>query len=226
MTEFNQYAEEYDENMNRSLGGLKHDVFIASKVWHLRQLFDQWDLSPASKVLDLGCGVGKFDTWLEDRCELHGCDPSNDSIGIARKTNPRIPYQTMCDGKIPYPDSSFDLIFTINVMHHVPPAEWNTFLHEAKSKLKPGALLCIFEHNPWNPLTQLSVKNCAFDEDAVLLPKTKIRSLLQAAGFAVRDGRYIVFFPFHSTRFFALETCLRWVPFGAQYYQCGSKEIQ
>jgi len=223
MSEFNQYADSYGKDIAQSLGGLKHDVFISSKVWHLKRLFKRWNISKKSKVLDLGCGIGTFDSFLENHCELHGCDPSSDSLRIAGENNANTRYEVAHDNRLPYPNDNFDLIFTINVMHHVPPTLWNQFLCEAKSKLKPGAPLCIFEHNPWNPLTQHVVNNCSFDKDAVLLARTRTRTLLRDAEYDIKDSAYILFFPIDSPLFFSLEPYLGWLPAGAQYLQCGIK---
>ncbi|MBX2825783.1 MAG: class I SAM-dependent methyltransferase [Gammaproteobacteria bacterium] len=223
MSEFNQHAESYGSDIDHSLGRLQHDVFIASKIWHLQQLFRRWNISANSKVLDLGCGVGTFDAGLEALCDLHGCDPSSESIRIASEHNAHTRYAVTDDEKLPYPDNHFDLIFTINVMHHVPPEQWDRFLREAHSKLKPGAPLCIFEHNPLNPLTRRVVDRCAFDQDAVLLTRSEARSLLRQANYQIESSGYIVFFPINSPLFFSLETFLHWLPLGAQYLQCGSK---
>ena len=52
--------------------------------------------------------------------------------------------------------------------------------------VRPGGLLCIIEHNPFNPLTRLAVVRCEFDRDAVLLPALAPRAPIAAAAAGSR----------------------------------------
>ena len=81
--------------------------------------------------------------------------------------NPTVRYQAY-DGKtLPYDDASVDLAFAIRVMHHVAVGDRPQFASELRRVVRPGGLAVIFEHNPYNPLTQHVVRNCEFDEGAV-----------------------------------------------------------
>jgi hypothetical protein len=89
--------------------------------------------------------------------------------------------------------------------------------------LKPGGVLFIFEHNPYNPLTRRAVNNCPFDADAVLLTRRRSSRLVKRAGLETTEERYILFFPWEGSTFRAIETHLRWLPMGAQYFVSGRR---
>ncbi|TJW22620.1 MAG: class I SAM-dependent methyltransferase, partial [Mesorhizobium sp.] len=76
----------------------------------------------------------------------------------------------------------------------------------------------LFEHNPWNPLTTHAVRNCAFDENAILIDSRDARKRMAAAGFSKSDVVYRIFFPRVLARLRPLERFLTRMPMGAQYF--------
>jgi hypothetical protein len=67
------------------------------------------------------------------------------------------------------------------------------------------------------------VSSCEFDRDAVLLTRKTATRLLKQSGLSVRDQAYILFFPFNFRMCRAVETRMRWLPLGAQYFVVGQK---
>jgi hypothetical protein len=86
---------------------------------------------------------------------------------------------------------------------------------------RPGALICIIEHNPLNPLTRLAVARCEFDRDAVLLGAGKARKLMAAAGLREIDARYFLLLPSEAKPARQVERALGNLPLGAQYAAFG-----
>ena len=84
---------------------------------------------------------------------------------------------------------------------------------------KPDGLTMVFEHNPLNPLTRRVVRNCAFDEGVELIGRGELTRLFRAAGLAVADREYLLFFPWRAD---ALERRLTRLPLGAQYVVTGT----
>jgi SAM-dependent methyltransferase len=117
------------------------------------------------------------------------------------------------------------MTFAVNVVHHVPPQNWQNFLNEMYRVLKPGGIAAVFEHNPVNPLTRVAVARCEFDRDAVLLSHPEVISLFQSSGFEITEEKYIVFFPFKPKIFRRAEKILSWFPLGAQHYTAGKKKM-
>ena len=166
-------------------------------------------------ALDVGCGDGLFDRYLAGLGELDGADASEAMIERARETNPHARYHVADGVGLPFADDAFDLVFTVCVLHHVPPEERDRFAAELRRVTRPGGLVVVFEHNPWNPLTRLVVARCPFDEDTVLLGRREASRRLATAGLRTVEHGYLLFSPWRATR---LERLLARVPLGAQYY--------
>ena len=110
------------------------------------------------------------------------------------------------------------------VFHHVPLAERTILMTEVKRVMKPGGVLAIIEHNPYNPATRLIVSRTPVDADAILLRPAQTRRLFQSQGLHVDDQRYFLYFPetmYQRAR--GIEAALSWFPLGGQYVMFGRK---
>ncbi len=226
-TDFNELSQVYDDEVQRSIGFIGQDLsfFTIAKAQHILGLATKHFGSPSNAgILDVGCGIGLTDQYLVgDFAELHGIDISDKEIERAKITNPTGIY-TAYDGRhVPYPDDSFNVVFAINVFHHVPPKDRDGLIREMARVTKPGGLSVIYEHNPYNPLTRLAVKKCAFDADAILLKRREAEKLERTAGLSIVDRSYILFFPVSGRVLTKIERALTWLPLGAQYCIAGRK---
>lgn len=92
------------------------------------------------KVLEVGCGTGKQISALveETKCRGWGIDPSVDMISYAPDNN-NLNFQQGIAEKLPFENDFFDLIFTINVIHHLDsPA---AYFREALRALKTAGFI-------------------------------------------------------------------------------------
>jgi SAM-dependent methyltransferase len=121
---------------------------------------------------------------------------------------------------VPFEDSSFDLVTAVCVYHHVPPPERAALTAEIARTLKPGGTLAIIEHNPFNPMTQIVVKRCPVDINAILLRAGEAKALQQQAGLTPYATSYFLFVPeMLFRRLGGIEPWLSWLPAGGQYMQ-------
>jgi SAM-dependent methyltransferase len=219
--------EQYKEQVGRSISFLKQDLdfFTEAKARCILDLTRRHLGDPKTlTALDIGCGVGLTDRFLAAGFgKLCGVDIDEPTITGAAEANPSVSYHTYDGKSLPFPDDTFDLVFAVNVMHHIPPGEWDVFVREAYRTVRPGGLVVVFEHNPLNPLTRLAVNRCSFDTDAKLLGKRVLAGLFARNGLALVERRYILFFPFRSGVLTKVEEALGWLPLGAQHYICGRK---
>ena len=174
---FDQYAQTYEQAHAASirLSGEGPEYFAEHKLGCLLRL----GVLPAHGVLDYGCGTGGLTRLLSGQFRVvAGYDPSARSLEVARQRAAGATFYTSPES---IPEAAFDAAVLSGVLHHVAPAGRLALLRAAVSKLKPGGRLFVFEHNPYNPLTVRAVRDCPFDDDAILLPPREARSLLRAA---------------------------------------------
>lgn len=223
--QFDDYAASYDDAVNRSLAftGLRVDYFTRVKAAYLLDLLDaHFGGAGSARVLDVGCGVGNYHPLLHGKvAALSGVDVSPACVAQATRRNPAVAYQSYDGARLPYGDGAFDAVFTVCVMHHVPPARWPAFAAEMKRVVRKGGLAVVFEHNPLNPLTRRVVSNCAFDADAVLLRQGRTRALLSGAGFTGVESRSILSIPSGGRVSRRLDLALGRLGLGAQYVARG-----
>lgn len=220
--DFDTWKDSYRDEVEKvvAFSGQDADYFTELKARALTDLVRRRVGEPARQsILDIGCGVGVTDRYLVGEFgHVVGVDIFEGVLEQATRANPDAEYRLYDGRTLPLDDGSVDVAFAICVVHHVPPSHWPRFASEMARVLRPGGIAAVFEHNPLNPLTRRVVSNCVFDEDAVLLRRPRAARLLRGAGLTPAEDRYIAFLPFRASLVTSIESALRKVPLGAQYY--------
>jgi len=100
-------------------------------------------IQPGDKLLDLGCGNGRFCELCEN-AEYTGVDTSPALVEIAGRKYPDKFFRQIDFSKLPFAENSFDKVFSLAVIHHLPSGEFRQeFLSEAFRVLKPGGKLIL-----------------------------------------------------------------------------------
>jgi SAM-dependent methyltransferase len=222
---FDAYRTEYEALVERSIAfsGLRHDFFIAAKVALLADLFAERFGGQRPLLLDVGCGVGRMHAALRPITgSLAGCDLSREALDRARVEHPWADYRAYDGTRLPWGDAAFDVSLAVCVLHHVPPTGWTALVAEMRRVTRPGGLVALIEHNPWNPATRLGVARCPFDHDAVLLTARRSRALLDAGGLTGVESRHFLLLPTAAAWARRLERRLGRIPAGAQYLAFGT----
>jgi ubiquinone/menaquinone biosynthesis C-methylase UbiE len=101
----------------------------------------------AERVLEVGCGTGR---WLAELLpiaqEVYGLDLSP---GMLQQAGQRLKSLSLICGHashLPFPDSTFDLVFCVNAFHHFPQPR--VFISESRRLLRPGGVLAIIGMDP------------------------------------------------------------------------------
>ena len=222
---FDGYRSNYRDVVQSSIdfSGLPHHFFMRAKADLFRELIQQRLGAEKPVVLDAGCGIGSFHPLLRGMVgRLSGIDVSSACIAQARADNRDVEYREFDGKSFPFDDGSFDLVTAICVMHHIAPAEWAHFMSEMRRVVRPSGLVCVIEHNPYNPLTRLAVARCEFDRDAVLLSAGTIRKLMARGGLREIGARHFLLLPWRTKPARRIEDALGNLPFGAQYVAFGT----
>jgi len=119
---------------------------VRSGPWkEMKFLFD--NVEKSDKVLDLGCGNGRFYEYLK-HSQYVGIDPSTKLIKICKKRYPEASFRVGNGNALPFRNKLFDSIFSIAVLHHIPSEKLRKdFLMEIKRVLKKNGVLTL---TVWN----------------------------------------------------------------------------
>jgi SAM-dependent methyltransferase len=118
-------------------------------------------VSAGDKVGDLGCGSGQFLLLLSEFAspsELYGIEISDKLIDNGHQLLGFLEDKGMLqlekyDGShFPARLGELDIIFLIDVLHHIPAPQQETFLLNLAAIMKPGARLVIKDIDAANPL--------------------------------------------------------------------------
>lgn len=220
-TDFDEYADDYEGLLQSQLSFFDKDraYFSDCKIAIAAEHFS----TPPHRILDFGCGVGlslPFFSKYFPHAKLYATDISKKSLAHVLKRFPNV--SILPDGSLE--KLKFDMIFVSGVFHHLPVELRADTMHRLASLLTNRGALCVFEHNPFNPVTRHLVSTCSFDGDAMLISLGQMTKLLMEGGhLRVLDSGYFLFFPSFLTIARILEKWLRWVPMGGQYFVIASK---
>ena len=219
--EFDLLADEYHRlhRANVAITGEEPAFFAGYKVADLRQ-FAAHAGAPARDILDFGSGIGNsipaFRKYFP-QARLSCADVSMRSSELAQSRFPGPERHVVVGKRVPLPPSSQDIVFSACVFHHIPHEEHLRWLRELRRLVRPGGLLVIYEHNPFNPLTVHAVRTCPLDANARLVRPARLRSCAAQAGWREPGFAYKLFFPRALRALRPLEAHLEWLPLGAQY---------
>jgi SAM-dependent methyltransferase len=220
--EFDRFADEYQamHACNIAVTGETPEYFHRYKIESLAHHVRKAALA-SDRILDFGSGIGNSIPHFRSlfaHASLICADVSARSIAIASRRFPGGETHVLIkDTLAPIDPGSLDIAFSSCVFHHIDHAHHLFWLQELFDRLRPGGALCIFEHNPLNPLTQYAVNTCPFDVDARLIRAGTFARSLRRAGFTAVKIDYTIFFPRLLASLRRYERHLARVPLGAQY---------
>jgi SAM-dependent methyltransferase len=123
-----------------------------------RKLFEQAGALPQHRLLDIGCGTGTLAVaikgWLPG-AQVTGIDPDPHALARARRkargAGVSIAFDQGFADALPYPDASFDRVFSSFMFHHLPSGTKLTALREVRRVLKPEGSLHLLDFEQEGP---------------------------------------------------------------------------
>jgi ubiquinone/menaquinone biosynthesis C-methylase UbiE len=137
-------TDQYKDASNLDARIQLHRLFSTNKYGLPRWVFDQFDLPPVCRILDLGCGSANL--WAEnlDRTPAGWDITLTDfSPGMVTKAQDNLRncgrsfvFEIVDAQSIPYDDASFDAVIANHMLYHVP--DMAKALTEMRRVLQPG----------------------------------------------------------------------------------------
>ena len=122
-----KFAEGSDSNYNHEFAKFIRDLAVSLR---------------ATSVLEVGCNAGNDLKLFPETIAVTGVDPNDFAINKAKKELPEIEFKNGKITQIPYEDSSFDFVFTHNVLNYVPNEEIPKAISELYRVSKKYILNC------------------------------------------------------------------------------------
>jgi ubiquinone/menaquinone biosynthesis C-methylase UbiE len=139
-----------------------------------------------SHVLEVGCGTGNYIVAVQEAADAHCCgvDPSCEMLAVARARAEAVAFVAGIAEALPVEAGSQDLVFSIDVVHHVGDVE-SAFV-EAFRALRSGGRLCIGTEDEGMLRSRVHARYFpeTVDVDLARYPSVEtLRAALASAGF-------------------------------------------
>src|SRR5690348_5069730 len=112
----------------------------------MRRALDLAEVSPRARVLDVGCGTGR---WLRRYSSLGleatGVDATPQMLRAARARGTTAPLVAGEANRLPFRDGEFDVVSDVTVIQHIPAGLQPQALLEMTRVLKTGGRLILLE---------------------------------------------------------------------------------
>jgi len=127
--------EAYDRHAEERDGGGIQDWKIAERDRFLAALRE----TKAETLLEIGAGPGRDSLFFAERgLRVTAVDLSPEMVRLCRDKG--LDAREMDMAELDFPDGSFDAVYALNCLLHIPKAELGAVLREIRRVLKPGGL--------------------------------------------------------------------------------------
>jgi 2-polyprenyl-3-methyl-5-hydroxy-6-metoxy-1,4-benzoquinol methylase len=102
-------------------------------------------LNKESKALDMGCGSGRWTKYAASKAGfVEAIDPSESifSATTLLKDVHNVRLARASSDNIPFEDNSFDFVFSLGVLHHIPDTK--KAMYDCVRKVKPGGHFMVY----------------------------------------------------------------------------------
>jgi SAM-dependent methyltransferase len=152
-----------------------------------------------TSVFDIGCGSGQFCALIAKYTgvtKIMGIEISQRLVDNANEVNEefrdkkQIRFQTFDGKNIPDEISEYDLVYMIDVFHHIPPAQQVEFMQQLYKKMKPGARLVFKDMDAGTPMVAFNkMHDMVFaGEIGKEISFTRAKNMLAGIGFKIAES--------------------------------------
>ncbi len=169
---------------------------------HLDRVVAAAGLVPGQRILDVGCGLGKFSLRLLDRgYDVGGLDLSPDLLDALRTHLDGAPMDLHHGDVLDPPEElhgGFDAVVGFFVLHHLP--DLAAGFRGVRRCLRPGGVACFLEPNAYSPLFPIQITmtpkmSWRSDKGVFAMRRGALIDAMAAAGFDSIRHRWTGLFP-------------------------------
>ncbi len=153
-----------------------------------------------NSVYDIGCGSGQFCALIAkftNTKNISGIEISQNLIDNAKEINSqflknkKMTFSLFSGSQIPDDIKDYDLIYMIDVYHHIPNEIRDNFMRQLYTKMKPGAKLMLKDIDSGSPLVYLNkIHDLVFAQEiGNEISFKEAKNLLISLGFKVVEAR-------------------------------------
>lgn len=192
---YNGLYQDFDSPLMRQVRADAYGKDIGQHSWvtaeELEQHIARLNLSPASRLLDLGCGPGGPLTFVVGmvRCQGIGVDLSAEAITAARARAAAMGLDELITLQVadlnlplPFPDHSLDAVLSLDVILHL--RDRSTLLRDVARLLSPGGRFLFTDAGVISgPVSDAEIRLRSSYGSAQFVPPGCNEQLLEQAGF-------------------------------------------
>jgi SAM-dependent methyltransferase len=166
------------------------------ELFEFRLRFLISELGPGERVVDVGCGEGRFAGALAERgWQVVGVEVAEEPLRRARERHPGVEFALAGETSLPFGDGSFEVAWLGEVLEHV--RDGIGLLGEVARVLGPeGRLVASTPDHGWRRRLRLGLSRRAFEahfepraDHLRFFTAGTLRALLDACGFEVIELR-------------------------------------
>ncbi|NNE72955.1 MAG: class I SAM-dependent methyltransferase [Acidimicrobiales bacterium] len=169
---------------------------------HVDRVIEIGDLQPGQRLLDVGCGLGKFSLRLLERgFDVTGLDLSA-ALLADLATRPEAADMALIEADVMTPPAAlhgrFDVVTGFFMLHHLPDLE--AAFAGVRSCLAPGGVAVFLEPNAYSPLFPIQISltpgmSWKSDRGVLTMRRGPLLDAFRRAGFGNIEHRWTGLLP-------------------------------
>ena len=167
-------------------------------------------------ILDFGCGNGQLTSFIKNaffNAVVFGTDNDEKNIQQASQEYKDVHFIPLPKKALPFENNTFDLVYAVNVFHHIPQREHSFYSEEMLRVLKPKGRIIIFELNPYNIFTWFRFKRDLSEKGNHMVCAREAVALFKISACIMKLKYYFVSPYFPSL----VKDHIGFLPFGSMY---------
>ncbi len=168
---------------------IEFDAFVCEEITKLIPDL----INKKSTILDFGCGDGQLTNFVQNaffKALLYGVDKDKNSIDQASQDYKTIHFSVLDAYTLPFENNTFDVVYAVNVFHHIPTTEYSLYSKEILRVLNTHGRIIIVEFNPYNRGTRCQFKKDHAEQNSRMVSPKEIIALFDNAARSTKVKYY------------------------------------